>query len=285
MSGLVKGVKKVFSAIGNAVKKIMKSPIFKALLIAAAVIFTGGAALGAFAAMGTAGATFGSVMAAGLSAGAAPFSAALGALTGAASSVGSALGIGTAAAEGTAAVGAAGVVEGGTMAAAAAEAAAPGAASWLAPAADTAGLFGETVAGGAAASEGAAGLAAQGGTDAMGTYAAQAGADGAASWAAPTVSQTAAQPFNLANVAPEALNGAPPINAGVGSTAPGGGYASASYTPMEADFVGTKALTGNTGGKSLWDFLKPALSSKEGQLLIGQTLMGAGNGIMQGRAA
>ena len=33
MSGLVKGVKKVFKSIGNAVKKVLKSPIFKAILI------------------------------------------------------------------------------------------------------------------------------------------------------------------------------------------------------------------------------------------------------------
>jgi hypothetical protein len=43
MSGLVKGVKKVFKAVG----KVMKSPIFKAIVIAAAVYFTGGLALGA----------------------------------------------------------------------------------------------------------------------------------------------------------------------------------------------------------------------------------------------
>jgi len=47
MSGLVKGVKKVFKAVGSAVKKIVKSPIFKAVAIAAAVYFTGGLAMGA----------------------------------------------------------------------------------------------------------------------------------------------------------------------------------------------------------------------------------------------
>lgn len=47
MSGVVKGVKKVFKKIGQAVKKIVKSPIFKAIVIAAAIYFTGGLAAGA----------------------------------------------------------------------------------------------------------------------------------------------------------------------------------------------------------------------------------------------
>ncbi len=68
MSGLVKGVKKVFKAIGNAVKKVMKTTIGK-ILVGALAIFTGGAALAAFGAMG-AGATFGSVMSAAVAGGA-----------------------------------------------------------------------------------------------------------------------------------------------------------------------------------------------------------------------
>jgi hypothetical protein len=47
MSGVVKAVKKVFKAVGTAIKKVVKSPIFKAILIAAAIYFTGGLALGA----------------------------------------------------------------------------------------------------------------------------------------------------------------------------------------------------------------------------------------------
>lgn len=311
MSGLVKGVKKVFKAIGNGIKKLASSTLGK-ILLGALVIFTGGFAIGAFGAMGTAGATFGSVMSAGLAGGVAPFSAALSAITGATSSIGSSLGLTTAGAEG------------GAMAAAAAEAAAPGAASWLAPAADTAGLFGaEAVAGGAAVAEGAAGIGASGGLDAMGAYAAEAAAPGAASWSA------AAEPFSLANIAPgggyapvdagfQATQGAsqaafqpelvqtaqpapyqaPPMemasNTGVAptmQTAPGNGYATgSSYVPVEEGFTASNAITnGGSAGRgglwSLWDFVKPAVSSKEGQLLIGQTLMGAARGISDGRQA
>lgn len=311
MSGLVKGVKKVFKAIGNGIKKLASSTLGK-ILLGAAAIFTGGFALGAFGAMGTAGATFGSVMSAGLAGGVAPFSAAMSAITGATSSIGSSLGLTTAGAEG------------GAMAAAAAEAAAPGAASWAgagATAAESSALFagGEAIAGGAAVAEGAAGIGASGGIDAMGAYAAEAAAPGTASWGA------AAEPFSLANAgggyAPveagvQATQGAsqaafqpelmqqpaayqaPPMemvsNTGVAptmQTVPGNGYATGSgYVPVEEGFTASNAITnsgsaGRGGLWSLWDFVKPGLSSKEGQLLIGQTLMGAARGISYGRQA
>lgn len=59
MSGLIKaiakGVKKTFKAVKKVVKKVVKSKVFKAVAIAAAVVFTGGAALGALGATGASG--------------------------------------------------------------------------------------------------------------------------------------------------------------------------------------------------------------------------------------
>lgn len=277
MSGLVKGIKKVFKTIGNAVKKILKSPIFKAILIGAAVIFTGGAAIGAFGAMGATGATFGSVMSAALAGGTAPFSAALSALTGTASSIGSSLGLTTAGAEA------------GTAAAIGADAATS--AAWSTGAglgADTLGAVGagEAIAGGAAAAEGAAGLAASGGTDAMAGYAADAAANGAASWAAPEVaaqgaSAAVAQPISLAQMAnPVASTGADAATSAAWSNGTSG---------LGADTLGAVGANANsmtTPGSnwlgSLWDFVKP--ETAQGRLLWGQTLQGAANGIMNGRA-
>ena len=53
MSGLVKLAKKVFKPIRNVVKKVLKSKVFKVIAIAAAVVFTGGMALGAVGAAGS----------------------------------------------------------------------------------------------------------------------------------------------------------------------------------------------------------------------------------------
>jgi hypothetical protein len=54
MSGVVRGVKKVFSAVGHAVKKLWQNKIVRAIIIAAAIYFTAGAAAGYFGAAGTA---------------------------------------------------------------------------------------------------------------------------------------------------------------------------------------------------------------------------------------
>jgi hypothetical protein len=80
VKGIFKGIKKVFSAVGKAVSKIFGSKLGKILLIAAA-IFTGGAALGLWAtpfatAAGTAGAGVGMSTAAGMTAGTAGVSTA-----------------------------------------------------------------------------------------------------------------------------------------------------------------------------------------------------------------
>lgn len=48
MSGLVKAVKKVFKKVAKVVKKVLKSKIVRIVLMAAAVYFTAGAAIGAF---------------------------------------------------------------------------------------------------------------------------------------------------------------------------------------------------------------------------------------------
>jgi hypothetical protein len=80
VKGIFKGIKKVFSAVGKAVSKIFGSKLGKILLVAAA-IFTGGAALGLWAtpfatAAGTAGAGVGMNAAAGMTAGTAGVSTA-----------------------------------------------------------------------------------------------------------------------------------------------------------------------------------------------------------------
>lgn len=55
MSGLVKLVKKVYKPIKKAVKQVFKSDVFKVVAVAAAVVFTGGAALGMLGAAGGGG--------------------------------------------------------------------------------------------------------------------------------------------------------------------------------------------------------------------------------------
>lgn len=269
MSGLVKGVKKVFKAIGNAVKKVMKTTIGK-ILVGALAIFTGGAALAAFGAMG-AGATFGSVMSAAVAGGAAPFSAAFSALTGAASSVGSALGLtgGTAGAttaavtEGVVAAGGTAAAEGGALAAAAAEAAAPGAAAWAAPAAETAGLFGTE------AATAAGGMGVEAGSVANG-------------FVPEAASQGAAQGANLADMAaaPQGTSGSWMQNVGTSG---------AKAADITGGMLQTPNITGAapsaSGGNwltNLWDFVKPETAAS--RLMYGQIISGVGNSVMQGRA-
>jgi hypothetical protein len=79
MSGVAKGVKKVFKKVGKAIKKVMKNKFFKAILIGAAAIFTGGAALGAFSALGS-GASLGSAVMTGISSGASAIGSAVSAI-------------------------------------------------------------------------------------------------------------------------------------------------------------------------------------------------------------
>ena len=265
MSGLVKGVKKVFKAIGTAVKKVMKTTIGK-ILVGALAIFTGGAALAAFGAMGT-GATFGSVMSAALAGGAAPFSAAFSALTGAASSVGSALGLtgGTAGAttaavtEGVVAAGGTAAAEGGALAAAAAEAAAPGAAAWAAPAAETAGLFGTE------AATAAGGMGVEAGSVANGF-----------------VPEAATQGASLADMAaaPQGTSGSWMQNVGTSgikaADVTGGMLQTPNITGAAPSASGGNWLT------NLWDFVKPETAAS--RLMYGQIISGVGNSVMQGRA-
>ena len=265
MSGLVKGVKKVFKAIGTAVKKVMKTTIGK-ILVGALAIFTGGAALAAFGAMGT-GATFGSVMSAALAGGAAPFSAAFSALSGAASSVGSALGLtgGTAGAttaavtEGVVAAGGTAAAEGGALAAAAAEAAAPGAAAWAAPAAETAGLFGTE------AATAAGGMGVEAGSVANGF-----------------VPEAATQGASLADMAaaPQGTSGSWMQNVGTSgikaADVTGGMLQTPNITGAAPSASGGNWLT------NLWDFVKPETAAS--RLMYGQIISGVGNSVMQGRA-
>jgi hypothetical protein len=50
----VKAIGKVFKKVGEAIKKVISSPVFKVILVAAAVYFTGGMALAAFPEVGAA---------------------------------------------------------------------------------------------------------------------------------------------------------------------------------------------------------------------------------------
>lgn len=63
MSGLVRFAKKVGKKLVEGTKKVLKSKIFKVVAIAAAVIFTGGAALGAIGAIGAGGGVMGALSA------------------------------------------------------------------------------------------------------------------------------------------------------------------------------------------------------------------------------
>lgn len=100
MSGVVKGVKKVFKTVGKIVKKV-----WKPLVIAAAVYFTAGAALSYFGAAGAGAATTAGAAGAGAAAGGA-----------AAGSVASMVGAGGAAATGVVTSTAAGVAAGSAAA-------------------------------------------------------------------------------------------------------------------------------------------------------------------------
>jgi len=262
MSGLVKGVKKVFKAIGNAVKKIIKSPIFKALLIGAAAIFTGGAAMAAFGAMGST-ATLGSVLGAAASGGMGAIGSAVGAVQGM-------LGLGTAAT-------AAPIVEGGAAAASAGAGAVE---------AGTAGLVGEmgveagSVAAGAMpeAAAAAGGMGTEIGSVANGVMTPEVGnlAGGANTSLANIASPGSAPSANgwMQNVGTGGVKAAD-ITGGMlqgnitGTAAPISGVSSTAISP-------SSPLT------SLWDFVKNDNASK---LLIGQTLAGIGQGVMSGRAA
>lgn len=268
MSGLVKGVKKVFKAIGSAVKKILKSPIFKAILIGAAAIFTGGFAIGAFGAMGTAGATFGSVMSAGLAGGLAPFQAALGAL-GVGSGASGVAGAGTGVATGTAtAVGegaALGAAEaGGALAGAEASALASGVPLELGMAGEAAsgigGGYGSLSGAATAGAEAAGGVAQLGGANLSDMVAAPQGA-----------ATTSAQAGNQSSLF--SRFGAPTVGNGAG------GMVQGVNTVMGA----APASEGGNFLTSLWNFVKP--ETKEGALLWGQTLSGIGGGLLSGRNA
>jgi hypothetical protein len=69
MSGLLKFVKKVAKKLRDGAKKILKSKIFKVIVIAAAVVFTGGMALGALGAAGAGAGTLLGTLQAGFTAG------------------------------------------------------------------------------------------------------------------------------------------------------------------------------------------------------------------------
>ena len=55
VKGVAKVIKKTVKGVAKVVKKVAKSKIFKAVLAAAAIYVTGGAAAGAFGASGTTG--------------------------------------------------------------------------------------------------------------------------------------------------------------------------------------------------------------------------------------
>lgn len=270
MSGLVKGVKKVFKAIGTAVKKVMKTTIGK-ILVGALAIFTGGAALAAFGAMG-AGATFGSVMSAGLAGGMAPFSAAFSALSGAASSVGSALGL----TSGTAGATTAGVTEGviggmGTEIGSVANGTMAGVGEMGVEAGSVAAGVGPEAA--AAAELFPQGMASSGvSSDVIGSAAADVTAPTASSWTPSGADMVAA-----------------PKDAAAGGWMQNVGTSGIKAADVTGGMLQTPNITGAapsaSGGNwltNLWDFVKP--ETAEGRLMYGQVLSSVGNSVMQGRA-
>jgi len=263
MSGVVKGVKKAFKAIGNAVKKVLKSPIFKVVLGVAAAIFTGGAAIGAFGAMGTAGATFGSVVSAAVSGGLAPFQAALGALGmggGAAATTGAEI-------AGTAATGAA---EGALGAAAEGGASAlAGAAEMVGPSAELAGGFVGPSAELAGAMVGPPTELAGAGWNLMGPPADLAGSG--ASAIGNVVQSTVPSAASGGTFAPPSLSGL--------TGSPGALNLPASVTQGAAG----SGLSGSEWLSKIWQFMKP--ETADGYRMYGNLLMGVGQGVMQGRAA
>lgn len=248
MSGVVKGIKKAFKAIGNVVKKVFSNKIFRTVLMIGAAIFTGGAAAAAFGALGS-GAGLGAAVSAGLSGGMSALGSAVGAVTGGIQSM---LGIGTSTAtaapivegvasgvaEGAAAAGEGVIAAGGdAMGAAAAEAAAPGAASWMAPDPGAMGLVGGE-AGGAAS--------------------------GLAQAAQPSSSFNLMQPTGSPSYA---------VN-------PPGSYgASIGAQPSASSF----GLPNDSWASKAWDFIKP--QTADGYKMWGNVLMGVGQGALAGRQA
>lgn len=273
MSSVVKSVKKVFKKVGQAIKKVVKSKVFKALVIAAAVLYTGGAAAGYFGAAETAGsiaATLSQVpivgeaaaglITAGTTAGGALASGGLSAM---AEVVGSQLGLTTLSPE----------------TALAANEAAGGLSTTLGPLADGGAAFGGTAGSGAAGvASGVADAAASGSSltapapgaapgmpDAFGNMPGSPGFDAATSSTA-TTAPTAAAPAGGSS-AESALDAA--ARAGQVSTTQG---------PLVS---GVPAAGGGNQGiiaraMDWYSNLKPA-----GQMVVGQAVAGAGTAALQ----
>lgn len=263
MSGVVKGIKKAFKAIGNVVKKVFSNKIFRTVLMIGAAIFTGGAAAAAFGALGS-GAGLGAAISAGVSGGLSTLGTAVGAVTGGIQSL---LGIGTstattaattAATEAAGAAAGEGIIAAGgdAMGAAAAEAAAPGAASWMAPDPGAMGLAG-----------GEAGSAVSGLTQA-----AQPGSE------FQLMSQPGSQWTPPGGVdAAQTFASNPPGGYGASIGAKGSSFNASSFGGLPNDSWASDTFS------KVWNFLKP--ETADGYKMWGNVLMGVGQGAMAGRQA
>lgn len=254
MSGAVKAVGKVFKQIGHAIKKLWDSPIVKAIVIAAAIYFTAGAAAGYFASAGAA--------AGGAAEGAALATTVEGA-TAAAGEAAAAEGIAGATELGAATTGveAGTAAETGLLEAGAADAAGAGAS------AAGEGVVGEAMgnAAGGVADE-SAGLAMNPG-DAGGAFDGMSGAEAGADAGGDAVGDAAAD--QMSSTMQNAGNGAPVDESAGLNTNP---------TTMD------RVAGGMPGQGSIWDRITQFLKSKEGLTLAGQTLMGLGKGTMDSRS-
>lgn len=258
MSGVVKGIKKAFKAIGNVVKKVFSNKIFRTVLMIGAAIFTGGAAAAAFGALGS-GAGLGAAISAGVSGGLSTLGTAVGAVTGGVQSL---LGIGTTA----------------TTAAPIVEGVASGVAEGAGAAAAGEGVIagGADLAGAAASAEAAAPWAGTGSSWAAADPGAMGLAGGEAGSAASGLTQ-AAQPGSSFNLMQPTGSPSYAVN-------PPGSYgASIGAQPSASSFgLPNDSWASDTLGK-VWKFLKP--ETADGYKMWGNVLMGVGQGAMAGRQA
>jgi hypothetical protein len=262
MSGAVKAVGKVFKQVGHAIKKLWQSPIVKAIVIAAAIYFTGGLAAGAFA------------EAAPAAAGVAAEGAAVGAGAAAEASFAGSLAEGALTAEGATAAGGvaaegAGALAGEGAVANAMEAGAVDAATGAVGATDLAST--------------------------VGSGAADVAADGVATTAAGDAATTAAA--NGSTAANAIAQGNEAIAQGVeaAGNASGEQAMNAALTDPGAADLASTAGSGSTGPGTLWDRIASAgdqfltrvgdfAKTPQGMNMIGQGMFGAGKGMLDARA-
>lgn len=269
MSGVVKGIKKAFKAIGNVLKKVWNNKIFRTVLMIGAAIFTGGAAAAAFGALGS-GAGLGAAVSAGLSGGMSALGSAVGAVTGGIQSL---LGIGTSSTAAAAPI-AEGVAVGGAEAAGAA-------------AGEGVIAGGADLAGAAASAEAAAPWAGTGSSWAAADPGAMGLAGGEAGSAASGLTQAAQPGSGWQLMQQPSAQWTPPGGVDAAQTfasnPPGSYGASIGAQPSASSFgLPNDSWASDTLSKA-WKFFKP--ETPDGYKMWGNVLMGVGQGAMAGRQA